>query len=217
MEICRQLARKGIRVVLTSRDEAKGRAAQNELANAGLQVDYHPLDVTDQSSVQRLARFLDRQFGRLDILVNNAGIGIDEERSVLEADRGVVQETLDTNLFGPLLLCQALVPLMKQGAYGRVVNVSSGMGQLSEMGSGSPAYRISRTALNALTRILAAELQGTNVLVNSMCPGWVRTDMGGPNAPRSVEEGADTALWLATLPDSGPQGGFFRDRQAIAW
>jgi NAD(P)-dependent dehydrogenase (short-subunit alcohol dehydrogenase family) len=217
LEICRQLARKGAHVILTSRDEAKGRAACEGLAAEGLDISYHPLDVTDPTSVQRLADFVRREHGGLDILVNNAGIGIDDQASLLDADLGVIRSTLDTNLYGPLLLCQALVPHMKQRGYGRVVNLSSGMGQLSEMGSGSPAYRISKTALNALTRILAAELRGTNVLVNAMCPGWVRTDMGGPSAPRSVEQGADTAVWLATLPDTGPQGGYFRDREAIPW
>ncbi len=217
LEICRQLARKGMHVILTSRDEAKGRAAREALAAEGLDVSYHPLDVTDPTSVQRLADFVRREHGGLDILVNNAGIGIDDQSSLLDADLAVIRSTLDTNLYGPLLLCQALVPQMKQRGYGRVVNLSSGMGQLSEMGSGSPAYRISKTALNALTRILAAELRGTNVLVNAMCPGWVRTDMGGPSAPRSVEQGADTAVWLAMLPDTGLQGGFFRDREEIPW
>jgi NAD(P)-dependent dehydrogenase (short-subunit alcohol dehydrogenase family) len=114
-------------------------------------------------------------------------------------------------------LAQVLVPLMKKNGYGRIVNMSSGQGQLSERGIGTPAYRLSKTALNALTRTLAAELNGSGILVNSMCPGWVKTDMGGPDAPRTVEQAADTAVWLATLPDDGPNGGFFRDRQAIPW
>jgi len=127
------------------------------------------------------------------------------------------RETLETNVLGPLALAQALVPFMKRNRYGRIVNISSGMGQLSEMGVGSPAYRVSKTALNALTRILAADLKASGILVNSMCPGWVKTDMGGPTAPRTVEQGADTAVWLATLPDGGPTGGFFRDRKPIPW
>jgi NAD(P)-dependent dehydrogenase (short-subunit alcohol dehydrogenase family) len=106
---------------------------------------------------------------------------------------------------------------MNRNGYGRIVNVSSGQGQLSDMGVGTPAYRVSKTALNALTRTLAAELKGSGILVNSMCPGWVRTDMGGAGAPRTVEQGADTAVWLATLPDDGPSGGFFRDRRPIPW
>ena len=122
---------------------------------------------------------------------------------------------LATNLIGPFLLCQTLIPLM-QGR-GRVVNVSSGMGQLSEMGGGFPAYRMSKAGLNALTRIFARELEGTGVKVNAVCPGWVRTDMGGAGAARSVEEGVATTVWLATLPDDGPSGGLFRDRKPIPW
>jgi NAD(P)-dependent dehydrogenase (short-subunit alcohol dehydrogenase family) len=122
---------------------------------------------------------------------------------------------LATNLIGPFLLCQALIPLM-QGS-GRVVNVSSGMGQLSEMAADFPAYRISKAGLNALTGIFASELEGTGIKVNAACPGWVRTDMGGARATRSVEEGVATTIWLATLPDDGPSGGLFRDRRRIPW
>ena len=124
---------------------------------------------------------------------------------------------MDTNFYGPLTLTQAFVPLMRAGGYGRIVNFSSGMAELSELGGSYPAYRMSKLFLNFQTRILAGELAGTNTLINAMCPGWVRTDMGGPDASRSVEEGADTAIWLATLPDDGPQGGFFRDRRPISW
>ena len=124
---------------------------------------------------------------------------------------------METNVYGPLLVCQALVPLMEQNGYGRIVNMSSGMGQLSDMGAGNPAYRLSKTALNAVTAMVAAGVRGSNILVNSMCPGWVRTDMGGSGAPRSVEQGADTAVWLAMLPEGGPTGGFFRDRKLIPW
>jgi NAD(P)-dependent dehydrogenase (short-subunit alcohol dehydrogenase family) len=135
----------------------------------------------------------------------------------LDSKLDTYRDTLEANLFGPLQLAQAVVPLMKANRYGRIVNLSSGLGQLSEMGSGTPAYRISKAALNALTRILAAEFRDSNVLVNSMCPGWVRTRMGGEGAPRTPEQAAETALWLATLPDDGPSGGFFRDCKAIAW
>ena len=135
----------------------------------------------------------------------------------LDADLDVVRETLGLNLFGAWRLCEAFVPLMQRNNYGRIVNVSSGMGALNEMRGGSPAYRVSKTALNALTRILASELWGSGILVNSVCPGWVRTDMGGSGASRSVEEGADTLVWAATLADNGPTGGFFRDRRPITW
>jgi len=216
LEICRQLAQLGYQVVLTSRDEVQGLGAQQRLVAEGAEVGYHPLDVTDAESVHRLAEVLQQAYGRVEVLVNNAGVMLDD-RDVLEADLDIVRATMETNVYGPWRLAQALVPLMQQHGYGRIVNLSSGMGQLSGMGSHRPAYRLSKTALNALTRILAAELQGSNILVNSMSPGWVRTDMGGPSAPRSVEEGADTAVWLATLPDDGPTGGFFQDRKPIPW
>lgn len=216
-ETCRQLAKKGIEVILTSRDEAKGKAAAEKLQAEGLDVSSYSLDVTDADSVQRLAQFIKNEFGQLDILVNNAGVLLDSSDSVLDTKIETLRETMDTNLSGPLLLSQALITLMKEHNYGRVVNVSSGAGQLSDMTSGYPSYRISKTALNALTRILANELKGTNILVNSVCPGWVKTDMGGANAPRTPEQGADTIVWLATLPDNVPTSGFFRDRQLIPW
>jgi NAD(P)-dependent dehydrogenase (short-subunit alcohol dehydrogenase family) len=216
-EICRQLAQQGSHVILTSRDEAKGMAAWQKLADEGLDVRYHQLDVTDAESIRRLADFIGQEYGQLDILVNNAGIAIDGGTSALKTDLKTVRKTMETNVYGPLRLCQALVPLMRRHKYGRIVNVSSGMGQLSSMRGSAPSYRISKAALNAVTCILAADLKKTNTLVNSMCPGHVKTDMGGSSAPRSVEEGADTAVWLATLPDDGPTGGFFRNRKPIPW
>lgn len=222
LETCRQLARLGLTVILTSRDARKGEAAAAGLRKAGAAVRFHPLDVTDPQSIRRLADFVEAEFGRFDVLVNNAGVFLDpvdspepDAASVFRAELDIVRRSMETNVYGPLLLCQALVPLMR--GYGRIVNVSSGMGQLTEMNGGCPGYRFSKVALNALTRILADELQHTRIKVNSLCPGWVRTDMGGPHADRPVEEGADTIVWLATLPDDGPSGGFFRDRKPIPW
>jgi len=213
-EIARQLAqRSGLTVVLTARDEKKGKAAARDLG-----IEFHPLDVTSERSIAALAGFLEKTYGRCDVLVNNAGILADPRGSrILDSKVETHRATLETNVLGPLVLTQALVPLMRRYRYGRIVNVSSAMGQLSDMGTGSPAYRVSKTALNALTLILAAELAGSGILVNTMSPGWVRTDMGGSGAPRSVAEGADTAVWLATLPDNGPTGGFFKDRKPIPW
>lgn len=213
-EIARQLAQRGdLTVVLTARDEKQGRAAARDL-----ETEFHPLDVASERSIAALAGFLGKTWGRCDVLVNNAGILADPRGSrILDSKIDTHRATLETNVLGPLMLAQALVPLMRKNRYGRIVNVSSAMGQLSDMGTGSPAYRISKTALNALTLILAAELSGSGILVNTMSPGWVRTDMGGSGAPRSVEQGADTAVWLATLPDNSPSGGFFKDRKPIPW
>lgn len=220
-ETCRQLAKREIRVILTSRDQAKGKAAAEKLQAEGLDVSYYPVDVADSESIERLAQFIKSEFGRLDILVNNAGVSLDStatpDGSIFNLKISTLHKTLETNTFGPLLLCQALIPLMKEHNYGRVVNVSSGAGQLSDMNTGYPSYRISKTALNAVTRIFGNELKGTNILVNSVCPGWVKTDMGGSNAPRTLEQGTDTIVWLATLPDDGPTSGFFRDREPIPW
>jgi len=217
-EIARQLARAGLQVLVGSRTLTRGRAAARLLAEQGLAVEAVRLDVTDAEQVRALAREAKTRFGGIDVLVNNAGVLLDPRGGgVLDSRPAAYERTLTTNLFGPLRLVQALLPGMVDRGYGRIVNLSSGLGQLSEMGSGTPAYRISKAALNALTCTVAADTRGTGVLVNSMCPGWVRTDMGGPDAPRTVEQGADTALWLATLPDDGPTGGFFRDRQPIAW
>jgi NAD(P)-dependent dehydrogenase (short-subunit alcohol dehydrogenase family) len=217
-EICRQLARKGLRVLLTSRDAEKGRAAQKKLEKEGLDVQHHQLDVANPASVAALAGYIESEYARVDVLVNNAGISVDKRStSVLREKEETFRVTLETNFYGPLRMCQALVPLMQKNHYGRVVNLSSGLGQLDDMGDGTPAYRVSKTALNALTRMVAKAVEGDNILVNSMCPGWVRTDMGGAGAPRSVEQGAETAVWLAMLPHDGPSGGFFRDKKPIPW
>jgi NAD(P)-dependent dehydrogenase (short-subunit alcohol dehydrogenase family) len=214
-EIVKQLAKRGFEVILSSRDPHKGQAAVERLAKEGLQATYLPLDVSNPESIQALARAVTEKFGRLDILVNNAGILPDQSGKPTSPD--TILNTFKTNSLGPYLMSEAFYPLMQKNGYGRIVNISSGMGQLSEMETGYPAYRISKTALNAVTRIFATKGEGSSIKVNSMCPGWVRTDMGGPGAERSTEEGAETAIWLATLPENGPNGGFFRDCEPIAW
>lgn len=216
--ICRALARRGCLVVLGARNAAEGRAAAQALQDEGLAVECRPLDVTREASVRRCVAGVVKRHGRIDILVNNAGVLLDPKGSrVLDSRLATYRDTLDVNFYGALRLSQAVAPLMRKARYGRIVNLSSGLGQLRDMETGVPAYRVSKTALNALTRMLAAELKDTGVLVNAMCPGWVRTRMGGPKAERTPEQAADTAVWLATLPATGPTGGFFRDRKRIAW
>lgn len=218
LAICRALARRGYVVVLGARAPAEGRAAAQALAAGGLAVEYRPLDVTRDASVRACVAAVMKRHGRIDVLVNNAGVLIDPKGSrVLGSRLQTYRDTLDVNFFGALRLAQAVAPLMRKAGYGRIVNLSSGLGQLHGMETGVPAYRVSKTALNALTRMLAAELKDTGVLVNAMCPGWVRTRMGGPKAERTPEQAADTAVWLATLPPSGPTGGFYRDRKRIPW
>jgi NAD(P)-dependent dehydrogenase (short-subunit alcohol dehydrogenase family) len=217
-EISRRLGAEGIHIIVASRDPTKGEEAVARLRSGGAGAEFIRLDVVNEEDVAALANHIEKNFGAADILVNNAGVMIDPKGNrLLDAELNTFQKTLDTNFYGPLRLIKALGPGMREANYGRIVNLSSGLGQLTDMGSGTPAYRVSKTALNALTRILASDFIGIDVLVNSMCPGWVRTDMGGPNATRSVGEGADTAVWLATLPEGGPSGGFFRDRRQIPW
>jgi NAD(P)-dependent dehydrogenase (short-subunit alcohol dehydrogenase family) len=172
------------------------------------------LDVTNQASVDAVRERIESDPGRLDALVNNAGV-YGDPIGVVDYDLDRAHEVLEVNTFGPWRLVQAFVPLLRRSEHPRVVNLSSGAGQLSDMNGGRAAYRASKAALNALTRTLASDEPG--IKANTMCPGWVRTDMGGSAAPRSVEAGADTAVWLATLPDDGPSGGFFRDRKPIPW
>jgi NAD(P)-dependent dehydrogenase (short-subunit alcohol dehydrogenase family) len=217
LEICRQLGGQGLRVLLTSRREDKGRAACAELRAAGAEVSFHPLEVTSAESVAALREHVEREFGRLDALVNNAAVSLERGQHAVDVDMETVHQTLETNLIGPWRLCQTFLPLMRRAGYGRIVNVSSGVGSFSRLAAGYPSYRISKVGLNALTRILADELKETNILVNSVTPGWVRTHMGGAQAPRSVEEGAEAAVWLATLPDGGPTGKFFKDREEFPW
>jgi NAD(P)-dependent dehydrogenase (short-subunit alcohol dehydrogenase family) len=215
-EICRQLAERGAQVVLTARKPEAGEQALKKLAAQNLSPRFHPLNVTGAESIAALRHFLEGTFGHLDVLINNAGIITDEEASGLEVKLATVRATLETNTLAPLHLAQTLAPLLKRSRAARIVNMSSGMGALSEMEGGYAAYRISKAALNAVTGILAAELRGT-VAVNSMCPGWVKTDMGGANAERDVSQGADTAVWLALDAPQDLTGKFLRDRQVIAW
>ena len=216
-EIVRQLGQRGLAVVLSARDEKRGVMAARRLVGEGLEVSFECLDVGDSDSVARAVGRIDERFGRLDALVNNAAVSIDPGEKLLEADFAGIQTTIDTNLYGPLRLVREVVPIMLKNGYGRIVNVSSGQGSFTKLRSGRGSYRVSKTALNAMTVILADELKDTNILVNTMTPGWVKTRLVGFKAPRTTAEGADTAVWLATLPDSGPRGEFFKDREVFPW
>ncbi len=215
-EICRQLAARGANVILTARKPAAGAAAIKKLAAEQLAASFVPLDVTDAQSIAALRDALKDQHGRLDVLINNAGIIAKGEAPALQVELATVRTTLETNTLGPLHLAQALAPLLKRSKSARIVNMSSGMGALNANDGGYAAYRISKTALNAVTVILAAELRGA-VAVNAVCPGWVKTDMGGAHATRDVAEGADTAVWLALDAPQSLTGKFVRDRKVISW
>lgn len=217
-ETVKQLARTpNYVVILTSRSQTKGEAAVQTLHAQGLPVTFHALDVTDAESVVMLKQFVKNKYGRLDALINNAGVYLDEGDSVLDITAETLRTSIEVNAVGAFTVTQAFLPLMIQNDYGRVVNVSSGLGAITGMGGYTVAYKMSKAALNAFTRVVANETRLFNIKVNAMCPGWVRTDMGGPAAPRTVQQGAETAVWLATLPDNGPTNGFFRDKQRINW
>ena len=215
LEVCRQLAGLGYAVVLGSRDLRKGRRAAARLGDAP-NVTPCQLDVADDDSVRAAARWVAERFGRCDALVNNAAIHYDSGNLAERADLVVVHEAMETNLFGAWRTTLALLPLLRRSGRGRIVNVSSEGGSLAGMGAGTPAYHVTKAALNALTRTLAAELRSAGILVNAVCPGWTATDMGGP-AGRPVADGAASVVWGVTLPDDGPTGGFFRDGRPLRW
>jgi len=215
LEVARQLAGLDYTVVLGSRDVSKGEAAARSL-RAGDRVLVRRLDVTDASSIDALRDELEENFGAVNAVVNNAAVLYDTWQKASDADLDVVREALDTNLFGAWRMCTAFIPLLRKSRHGRIVNVSSEAGSLSGMGGGTPAYAISKAALNALTLMLAAELRGSRIRVNAVSPGWVATDMGGPGG-RAVREGAASVVWAVELPDDGPTGGFFRDGRPVPW
>ncbi|MCC9309349.1 SDR family oxidoreductase [Kitasatospora sp. RB6PN24] len=213
LETCRQLAALGHQVVLTARDPAKAQAAARRI---GPTVHAVRLDVTGAADADALAAELRDRYGRVDVLVNNAAIHYDTWQRVSTADLTVVREATETNLFGPWRLVEALLPLLRESRHARIVNVSSGAGAIADLGPGTPAYSITKLALNGLTKMLARDLAQDRILVNAVCPGWVATDMGGGGG-RPVADGAAGVVWAATLPDGGPTGGFFRDKRAIPW
>jgi len=212
LEICRQLALKGHTVIMGTRDLEKG---ESQARQEEIDVDCQALDVTRQEQIERLRMHIESSYGRLDVLINNAGIGIGNA-GALNADIPEVKEIMETNFYGPWRLTSELLPLLKKAKEGIIINMSSGMGALGELEGGYAGYRMSKSALNALTILTANELKGTSIRINAMCPGWVKTEMGGEGASRTAEEGADTAVWLA-LEETSETGKFFRDRKVIPW
>ena len=217
LEVVRQLAAKGMTVLLGSRQLGLGEKAARQLRREGSDVVAVKLDVTDENDVAALAENIRVKYQRLDVLINNAGGHFDADRRPSNADLLTVQAALDVHLLGAWRLSEAFVPWMQRHHYGRIVNVSSSCGVIDADSETCPAYRVSKTALNGYTRMLATELKGSGILVNAVCPGWVATDLGGSGG-RPVADGADGIVWAACLPPlSHATGRFFRDRQVIAW
>jgi len=217
LETCRQLLACGLRVAMAGRDEDATERARRSLGADSERAMTLPMDVTDAATIAAAHRRIVEQMGTPEVLVNNAAVLLFDAADPLSIPREAYRETFETNVFGVVEVCRVFVPPTAKQKYDRIVNVSSGAGQLSKMSTYAPAYSMSKSALNAFTRLLAATYRGQGVLANAVDPGWVRTDMGGPSAPRSVEQGVETTVWLATLPDDGPTGGFFRDKRSIDW
>lgn len=223
LAIARKLAQhEDIWVIITSRKETDSKATEQKLKAEGIEIDCHQLDVSDAESVTKFMEWVNSAYGRVDILINNAGVNpsqVPEETSILTALAETMLDTFKINTLGALRMCQAVIPLMQQRGYGRIVNVSTEMASLQQIPQDfyppAPSYRVSKVGLNTITVLLAKELKETNILINSYSPGWTKTDMGGDDAPYTVEEGAETAVYLATLPDGGTQGGFFAEMRKV--
>jgi NAD(P)-dependent dehydrogenase (short-subunit alcohol dehydrogenase family) len=216
-ELAKQLALNGFKVILTSRNSEKGLEAAHKHNESGLDVSFLVMDVDDQESIRRAAFTVKERYGRLDVLINNAGVYPDENEKLLTMDPSILEKTMATNFFGAYHVIRSFIPLMEKQGYGRIINVSSEYGAMSEMSyQGAGAYKLSKLALNGLTQLAAAEIKG-DIKINAVCPGWVSTDMGGPSAPRTPKQAAESILWLATNGPEGPNGGFFRDGKRIDW
>jgi NAD(P)-dependent dehydrogenase (short-subunit alcohol dehydrogenase family) len=212
----RKLAELGYKVIMLGRNEAELKSEVNKLKDLHYLAEAFMCDVGDEKDIQRLISYISQKYESIDVLINNAGIYV-EEGDIFSADEKVMRKTFETNTIGPFNLMKGLIPLMIKKGHGRVVNVSSGLGSFEGASGNCPSYCLSKVSLNMLTNLFAAEVQGTDVLVNSICPGWVKTDMGGPNATRTIEEGIYGIIWAATLEEDGPNGGFFRDGKPVDW
>ena len=212
LETAKQMKALDYEVILTSRNADEGQRAARDLG-----VRFYQLDVLSATGIAALHAFVEKEFGRLDALINNAGILIDRNDSILNIPEEELRKTLDTNTYAPLVLTRAFLPMMLAQNYGRIVNVSSVLGQITSFSDSTPAYRLSKLTLNGITLMLADAVKGKNILINSVHPGWVKTEMGGAGAHLSLAEGARGLVWAATLPDNGPQGGFFQDGKRMEW
>jgi NAD(P)-dependent dehydrogenase (short-subunit alcohol dehydrogenase family) len=215
-EIARQFGGKGFHVFVGARNPVAGKEAVATLQQNGVSAEFVEINVNDRASIQQAAKAVAARTDHVDALVNNAAI-MEDKAGITEMDDDTFLRTLMTNVLGPIRVTQAFVPLLANASRACVVNLSSGLGQLSDMESTYPAYSISKTAVNAVTRQFAAALRDKGITVNSVCPGWVKTDMGGPNAPRTVQQGADTVTWLATEAPGDLTAQFLRDRKQIPW
>jgi NAD(P)-dependent dehydrogenase (short-subunit alcohol dehydrogenase family) len=217
LEICRQLAQQGIKVVLTARNSEQGRAVADHLRHDGADVLFHPLDITDRQQIQALVEYIYANVGHLDILINNAGVYLDRQQPALTITPDLITQAIQTDVCGTFAMCQAVIPLMRIQHYGRIVNLSSRTSHMDQMNNLGLTYKISKAALNVLTVVLSKEMEGENILINAVNPGWIRTDMGGEQGTLSTTEGARGPVWLATLPDDGPTGCFFNGCVHLPW
>jgi NAD(P)-dependent dehydrogenase (short-subunit alcohol dehydrogenase family) len=216
-ELVKQLAQEGFKVILASREPEVGHEATQKLKELNLDVSFVVMDVDNQESIRQASITVNERYGRLDVLINNAGLYLGENEKLLTMDPSILEKSMATNFFGAYHVIQSFIPIMEKHGYGRIINVSSGYGEMREMShQGVGAYKLSKLALNGLTQLIAAEIKG-DIKINAVCPGWVSTDMGGPSAPKSPKQAAENILWLATIGLEGPNGGFFRDGIRIDW
>ncbi|WP_088011997.1 SDR family NAD(P)-dependent oxidoreductase [Gottfriedia acidiceleris] len=216
-ELVKQLALNGFKVILTSRDQEKGDKVTQKLNHFNLDVSFLEMDVNNQVSINNAANTVQKKYGRLDVLINNAGVIFHEDENLLKMEPAILEKTMTTNFFGAYHVIRTFITIMEQQGYGRIINVSSEYGAMSEMAYQQVgAYKLSKLALNGLTRLLAAEIKG-DIKINAVDPGWVSTDMGGPSAPTSPKQAAESIIWLATIGSDGPTGGFFRNGEQINW
>ena len=216
-ELVKQLAQKGFKVILASRDSEMGHEVAQKLKESNLDVSLLVMDVNNQESIRQAAITVNERYGKLDVLINNAGVYLEENKKLVAMDPSIMEKTMATNFFGVYHVIRSFIPLMEKQGYGRIINVSSEYGAMSEMSyPGVGAYKLSKFAINGLTRLVAAEIN-SDIKINAVDPGWVSSDMGGPSAPRTPKQAAESILWLSTVGPEGPNGGFFRDGKRIEW